>query len=185
MNRLAAVIAIACSGLFGVVGTARAQQSAGYDMRERLLNAGGHPAAGATMASAGFRVTLDAIGGLTAMPAIASATFQLNGGFVSGYPPPSEVTNVRFGPDGVSLGWDLDPAAGTYQVYRDALAALQGGGTGVCSQPNLAAPQTTDPQVPASGGWFYLVTSRNRLGEEGTKGFASSGVERLNTLPCP
>jgi hypothetical protein len=185
MNRFAVVVAIASAWLIAAVAPARAQQSAGYDMREHSLNAAGHPEAATVMASAGFRITLDALGGLTAMPVTASASFQLNGGFVSGYPPPSEVTNVRFGPDGVSFAWDLDPASGTYQVYRDALSALQGGGTGLCTQQNLASPVTTDPQVPASGGWFYLVTSRNRLGEEGTKGFTSGGAERLNTLPCP
>jgi len=184
MSRSVAVVAIACWALAGAVSTARAQQSSGYDMREHLFDAGGHPVAGTAMASAGFRITLDAIGGLTAMPAIASASFQMNAGFVSGYPPPSEVTGVRFGPDGVSLAWNIDPAAGTYQVYRDSLSALHGGGTGVCYQQNLMSPGTTDPQPPASG-FFYLVTSRNRLGEEGTKGYASSGVERLNTLPCP
>jgi hypothetical protein len=184
MNRLRAVVAIACWGFVGAAAPARAQQSPGYDMREHVFNAGGHPEAGTAMASAGFRITLDAIGGLTAMPATASASFQMNAGFVSGYPPPSEVTSVRFGPDGVSLAWDPDPGAGTYQVYRDSLSALHGGGTGVCYQQNLMSPGTTDPHPPASG-FFYLVTSRNRLGEEGTKGFASSGAERLNTLPCP
>ena len=32
---------------------------------------------------------------------------------------------------------------------------------------------------------FYLVTSRNRLGEEGPKGFDHLGVERGNPVPCP
>ncbi len=30
-----------------------------------------------------------------------------------------------------------------------------------------------------------LVTARNRLGEEGTRGFRSSGAERPGLSPCP
>jgi hypothetical protein len=184
MNRLLAGVAIACCGLAVAAPPARAQQSAGYDMREHVIDSGGHPSGGTVMTSAGFRISLDAIGGPTAMPATTSASYQVNAGFVPGYTPPTEVTNVRFGPDGVSLAWDPDPAAGTYEVYRDLLSALHGGSTGACLQPNLTSPGTVDPQAPASG-FFYLVTSRNRLGEEGTKGFSSSGAERLNILPCP
>ncbi|PYT33187.1 MAG: hypothetical protein DMF52_16120 [Acidobacteria bacterium] len=42
----------------------------------------------------------------------------------------------------------------------------------------------SDPTIPPQG-FFYLITSRNRLDEEGIKGHASSGVERANPLPCP
>ena len=30
-----------------------------------------------------------------------------------------------------------------------------------------------------------LVTARNRLTEEGTKGFTSAGAQRSNPAPCP
>ena len=43
----------------------------------------------------------------------------------------------------------------------------------------LAAP------VPAGNGYFYLVTARNRLWEEGTKGSSSAGAQRANPAPCP
>jgi hypothetical protein len=40
--------------------------------------------------------------------------------------------------------------------------------------------------VPDPGqGFFYLVTARNRLAEEGTKGSTSAGVPRSNAFPCP
>ena len=179
-----AVTLLLASILCDIVVPALAQQSAGYDLREHNLNAGGHPAGGAIPSSADDRITLDAIGGPVAMAISSSAGFQLSAGFVSGYPPPGEVKNLRFGADAVSLGWDVEPGAGTYQVYRDLLDSVAGGG--VCAQPGLILPQASDAQSPPTGrGYFYLVTSRNLLGEEGTKGFASNGVERLNTLPCP
>ena len=42
-----------------------------------------------------------------------------------------------------------------------------------------------DDPVVAGACLFYLVTARNRLGEEGTKGYRSPGIERPNDAPCP
>ena len=183
MSRAASGMVLAAV-LLACVAPASAQQSAGYDLREHILNAGGHPAGGVVPASAGYRITLDAIGAPVATQTGASPSFQLSGGFVAAHPPPGEVKNLRFGPDAVSLAWDAEPGAGTYQVYRDLISGLAGGG--VCSQAGILLPQASDPQVPpVAVGYFYLVTSRNSLGEEGTKGFASSGAERWNGLPCP
>lgn len=177
-------VTVLAAVLLACASPAWAQQSAGYDLREHTLNAGGHPAGGVVPASAAYRITLDAIGAPVAAQGALSASFQLSGGFVAAHRPPGEVKNLRFGPDAVSLAWDAEPGAGTYQVYRDLFTGLAGGG--VCAQGGLAAPQASEPLVPPAGlGYFYLVTSRNSLGEEGTKGFASSGAERLNSLPCP
>ena len=47
------------------------------------------------------------------------------------------------------------------------------------------ASSAQDTDVTAPGKFFlYLVTVRNRLGEEGTKGFSTNG-ERPNPTPCP
>jgi hypothetical protein len=46
-------------------------------------------------------------------------------------------------------------------------------------------PTATDPASPPPDSiYFYLVTAENRLGEEGTKGYSSSGVERHGS-DCP
>jgi hypothetical protein len=56
----------------------------------------------------------------------------------------------------------------------------------VCLQSGLLVGSAADIQSPPAGsGFFYLATARNRLGEEGTKGFASSGTRRVNPSPCP
>ena len=184
MSRVAKGVPVFLLVLLVSAPHARGQQSAGYDLREHVFNAGGHPAAGTIPSSAGYRISLDAIGGSGALAISSSPAFQLSAGFVSGYPPPGEVKNLMLGADAVSLAWDVEPGAGTYQVYRDLMSGLGSGG--ICSLSGLALPQASDAQVPPAGqGYFYLVTSRNLIGEEGTKGFASNGVERLNSLPCP
>ena len=166
-----------------LVPPALGQESASYDLSEHAFNAGGHPAGGIVSSSAGYRMSLDAIGGGLSSGGLASSSFSVQAGFVLSYPPPGEVKNLKF-TSAASLTWDVDSAAAAYEIYRDVLSALPGGSTGTCLQAGVAANVTTDPSIPASG-FFYLVTSRNSLGEEGTKGFASSGAERPNPLPCP
>ncbi|HET8948137.1 MAG TPA: hypothetical protein VFQ07_14260 [Candidatus Polarisedimenticolia bacterium] len=184
-GRPAAAFAAAAVGLLLGATTAVAQQSPSYDLREHTLNAGGHPASGAVQSSATYRVSLDAIGDFAGTPS-SSVSFQVGPGFVPAHPPPSEVTGVLFRPDNVTFTWNVEPAAGTYQVYRDLLSRLQLGATGTCWQSGLVSPQAVDAQLPAAGaGYFYWITSRNSLAEEGTKGFRSSGLERPNPLPCP
>jgi hypothetical protein len=57
---------------------------------------------------------------------------------------------------------------------------------GTCLQAGIAATTATDPAIPPPlTGWFYLVTVRNDLREEGTMGHASGGASRPNTSPCP
>ena len=43
-------------------GAALAQQSASFRLTEHTFNAGGHPSNGTVPSSAGYRITLDAIG---------------------------------------------------------------------------------------------------------------------------
>jgi hypothetical protein len=162
---------------------ARGQGSASYRLSDYAINAGGHPMAGTAMASTHFRISLDAIGD-PAGQSTSSPSFQIVPGLAGSHPPPGEVKNLQFAADAKSMSWDVEPAAGVYELYRDLVSALHSGSAGVCLQGGLQANAATDLQVPASG-YFYLVTSRNSLGEEGTKGYASSGAERPNPLPCP
>jgi len=176
-----ALLAIAISAMSTV---AMAQTSASYKLTEFTLNGGGRPANGSIASSASYRIKLDAIGDTVAATGLSSASHHLDDGFVSAYPPPGEVRNERWTGKTV-LSWDPEGSVGTYEVYRDLMSSLPGS-FGACFQSPLLAETATDAASPAAGtAWFYLVTARNRLGEEGTKGFRSSGVERPNASPCP
>ncbi len=97
---------------------------------------------------------------------------------------PSEVQNLAWSSDS-TLVWNPDPAASNYELYSDLLSNLPGG-FGTCLDSSISSATATDTTVPPSGaGWFYLVTSRNVLHEESTKGFGSNGTQRSNAAPCP
>jgi hypothetical protein len=175
------LLAIALSAMSTV---AMAQTSASYKLTEFTLNGGGRPANGASATSASYRIKLDAIGDAAVATGLSSASHHMDDGFVSLYPPPGEVRNERWTGKTI-LSWDPEGSVGTYEVYRDLLSSLPGS-FGVCLQSPLTAETATDAASPASGtAWLYLVTARNRLGEEGTKGFRSNGIERPNASPCP
>jgi hypothetical protein len=165
-------------------GAARAQTSASFKLTEFTLNNGGDPVNGSTAASASHHVTLDAIGDGVIAVALASASYHADAGFVDAYPPPGEVVQVRF-TDKQTVVWQPEWTVGSYDVYRDGLSTLPGGSTGTCFASVLTAETATDAASPSSGsGYFYLVTAKNRLGEEGTRGFRTSG-ERPNAPACP
>jgi hypothetical protein len=176
---LAALIALA------TIGAAQAQESASFRLKEHVLNAGGSPAGGATPGSASYRVSLDALGeGVLPRP-MSSASFRLDGGFGAAYPPPGEVTGLRF-LDETTLAWNPERSVGLYNLYRDLLGALSGSSAGACEQQGLAGETATDSDaVPVGDGYFYLVTAENRLGEEGTRGADSAGASRPTTGACP
>ena len=71
-----------------------AQQSASYKLNEFAMNEGGHPADGAILASASFRIKLDAIGDGLASPTMSSSGFHMDASFVATYPPPGEVRGL-------------------------------------------------------------------------------------------
>jgi hypothetical protein len=161
-----------------------AQQSASYKLTEFALNAGGNPSNGASAASSSWRIRLDAIGDSVLGAGTASASWHLDSGFVEVYAPPAEVQNVRWSGKG-TINWDPEKSVGVYDVYRDIVGTLPGS-FGSCFQSSITGETWTDASLPAAGtGWFYLVTARNRLGEEGTKGFRTGGTERPNPSPCP
>ncbi len=164
---------------------ATAQSSAHFKLQESAFNAAGHPADGAVLTSSHFRIRLDAVGDSVAASGLSSASFHAGGGFAAGYPPPGEVSHLRF-TSRTALTWDPERSTGTYSLYRGLVASLPGLVFGTCSQSGLTGNQTTDAGSPPVGSsWFYLVTARNLLGEEGTKGSMSSGAERPNPSPCP
>jgi hypothetical protein len=164
---------------------ALAQTSASYHLNEHIFNAGGQPANGTVSTSASFHLKLDAIGDAAVVSAMTSASFHSSGGFVGDYPPPGEVSGLTF-TSLSSMVWNPEKSVGYYELYRDSLTSLSSGGTGTCFLSALTTESASDETVPWLGdGRVYLVTARNLLTEEGTKGYRSSGAQRPNPLPCP
>ena len=169
-------------GLLG--GVALAQESASYRLNEHALNAGGRPAAGVVLQSSSYTISLDAIGDAVVASSLASASYQISAGLAQAYPPPGEVLGLSF-VDKETMVWDAERSAGVYNLYRDLTSELSDLGFGLCEQPALPEATATDADpVPSGGCFFYLVSARNLLGEEGTKGFQSDGTERQGTF-CP
>jgi hypothetical protein len=180
-----AVVTILLAGAAVAGSPAWAQQSASYKLSESAVNAGGRPVNGAGASSASYRVSFDAIGEAAGGGTLSSASYRVGSGFVAWFPPPGETTGLRFA-DRTTLRWDPERSVGVYNVYRDFVSALAGGGTGACFVNGVTTEQATDAGSPGAGkGFFYLVTAKNRLAEEGTKGNRSSGSERPNPAPCP
>ena len=180
-RRLAGVLA----GLMLLaLASASAQQSVSFQLEEHVFNAGGNPDGGVILTSANFQITLDSIGEGVAMTGLSSASFQMEGSFGSAYPPPGEVSVMRF-LDNLTLAWDPERSAGIYNLYRDFASSLPGA-FGMCEQQDLPGATATDtPRPPLVGdAYFYLATVENRLLEEGTKGFQTSETERQGTV-CP
>ncbi len=164
---------------------AAAQQSSNFKLEEQAFNSGGNPTGGVVLSSTSFKITLDSIGESVAERGLGSASFGLDAGFAARYRPPGEVLELRL-TDSVTLIWHAESSVGRYNLYRDLMSNISSLGYGGCEQYDLTTETTTDTdEVPVNDGYFYLVTAENRLGEEGTKGFDSDDVERLNLLPCP
>jgi hypothetical protein len=87
-----------------------------------------------------------------------------------------------------TLRWAPELSAEWYEIYRGTIASLPGT-YGTCFAGDILASvanSAADPANPPAGeGFFYLVTARNRLREEGPKGFGSDGALEGNPLPCP
>jgi len=160
-----------------------AQQSVDYRVEEHVFNAGGHPLGGTVPTSAGFQISLDALGDGITGTSLAGTSFRVDGAFVSAYTPPGEILALRF-TDALTLVWNPERSVGHYNIYRGGVGSFLPD-YGTCSQPPVFQTTTTDGSAPSPGqGFFYLVTAENRLREEGTKGFDSGGNERTGTV-CP
>jgi hypothetical protein len=175
--------------LFGVVlllsaPCSFAQESASYRLAEHAFNEGGHPDAGLIVSSASYRITLDAVGDSVTGLGLSSASYTMEGGFVSRYPPPAEVLGLIF-LDRTTLGWQAEKSASHYDLYRGLATAVSGSYAGACHEAGIAGETTTDGESPpAAEGFFYLVTATNSLGEEGTRGTRDPGVQRAETGQC-
>ena len=100
---------------------------------------------------------------------------------------PGEAENLQF-TDATTLIWDPERSRGSYALYQGLVAVPFDAGYGLCEQPPpvLATETATVTGLPGTGdARFFLVTARNRLAEEGPKGFDYLGVERGNPVPCP
>ena len=156
-----------------VVTPLAAQQSSSYKLAEHTLNAGGHPEGGAVLTSASYRISLDSIGEGLAGVGMNSPSYSMDGSFGACYPPPGEVHGLRF-TDAQTMVWNPEKSVGLYNLYRDDLGEVSAGGN--CLQQDLAGETATDTDpVEVGEGFFYLVTAKNRLGEEGSKGFGRTG----------
>ena len=183
MNRTAIVIVLAAVLVLAALPTP-GQQSASFKLKESAVNAGGRPLNGTVAASASFRIALDSIAENAPARGLTSSSFRMDSGLISAYPPPGETLGLRF-TDRTTLRWTPEKSVGTYNLYRDLLAALPGN-YGTSFKAAIAGTTWVDSTTPPTGaGWFYLVTAENRLAEEGTKGYRSDNVERSNPLPCP
>jgi len=159
-----------------------AQTSPSYQNQEHMVNGGGNPAP--ALDSTNFKITLSSIGEGLSGTGMSSAGYQMSGGFEPLYPPPGEVLNLTFTSKS-TLVWNPESSVGTYDVYRGLISSLPVS-YGVCLASGLTLDQTTDATSPAAGQcFFYLVTAKNRLAEEGTMGKKSDGTPRPDTAPCP
>jgi hypothetical protein len=162
-----------------------AQESPNYRLREHTLNAGGHPLDGTILSSMNYQIRLDAIGDAVAGVTLTGASYRMDAGFVSAYRPPGEIHALWF-EDRDTLAWFPEISAGDYNLYRNSLVNLAGMDYGVCREHDIPVSMTVDSDLPApDDGYFYLVTVKNRLNEEGTTGVDSSGTARPNPDPCP
>jgi hypothetical protein len=160
-----------------------AQTSASYQLTESVFNAGGNPAP--VLTSTSYQITLDSVGDSVSAATLSSASYGSSTGFPAAYPPPGEVATVTFS-NKTTLTWTPEGSTGTYNLYRGVVTDLPGT-YGACKTPaNIVGQTITDTDVPLSGQcFFYLVTAENRITEEGTMGYASSGAEHPNATPCP
>jgi hypothetical protein len=178
---------VLCLAACLVAGPAMAQQSAHYTIESASFNGEGSPAGGVIAQSAHYTLSMDSTGDAVIGSGLTGPGHGLDGGLVGSYPPPHEVTNLRF-TNATTLAWDPDPSIGDYAVYVGTVTRPFDPGFGICAQPppTLTSPTATAATTPSPGEvLFYLVTSRNRLSEESTKGFTSAGAERANPAPCP
>ena len=162
---------------------ATAQTSTSYKLTETTVNSGGDPRDGVILASPSFHIKLDSIGDAALSVGLASASFHMSGGFVGSNPPPGPVMGATLS-GATTLQWNPEPSAGVYEVYRGLMSSLPGT-FGTCFVGNIAGQSVTDTSSPPAGqAYFYLVTVRNRLGEEGPKGYQSNGALEGNPAPC-
>ena len=186
MRNTAIRLVILTATLTATLSMLHAQTSTSFKLNEFALNSGGTPisSTGSSLSSASFQIKLSSLGEGLIGPSMSSASFRVDSGFTQGLLPPGETEGILFTSQD-TLEWDAHLSAGSYNLYRDLYSNLTGLGFGQCEQQGLSGTSATDiDPVPTGDAFFYLVTVENRLGEEGTKGSQSDGIERLGNA-CP
>lgn len=183
------ILIVAFGALFLLGDMTTAQTSEDYKLEEYVFNAWGVSSQNQTPQSGSFELTLAMMGDAIVASGLNSSAFQLNAGFLAGYLPPGEVAHACGTPgngclvftNAQTLTWPDEPSAGVYSLYRGSMRD----DFGACEQAELPNPIATDTATPPSSeAFYYLLTVKNRLGEEGTKGFQSDMTERLGAT-CP
>jgi len=179
-------IAIGLLLALALAGAAWSQESASYRLTETSFDTGGQAGGDTVTGSTSFVVTLGALGSGGEAPMMSGPTYAMEGGFVASFQPPTEVAELLF-TDATTLVWAPEGSVGDYALYSGMVAVPFDSEYGTCSQPppQITATTATVTSIPPPGGaLFFLVSARNRLGEEGIKGLNSNGVIRANTAPC-
>ena len=96
---------------------------------------------------------------------------------------PDEVNNLWFGTDRVTLSWDAEPEAATYNLYRSYIHELSLSYLGTTLEGDITGTSYVDAVLPVEGtGFFYLVTAADRS-EEGPFGTCHSRGPSRFVLP--
>jgi hypothetical protein len=175
----------AAVALIALLGRTSQAAEVEYKIEEHALTAAGHPNQQLFLRSAGFRMTLDALGEAATHPPVWNGQFEMWGGFPGGFPPPGEIRGLRFDTKN-TLVWEPEWSGGGYHVYRSTMS--DGSGESGCLWSGLKEETAAaDGAIRLVEGtrWFYLVAATNRLGEQGTLGIRSDGAERSFGPACP
>ncbi|MBP7147715.1 MAG: VCBS repeat-containing protein [Acidobacteria bacterium] len=100
---------------------------------------------------------------------------------------PPDVTGLAWS-SATLLGWEAEPSAVEYHVYRGALDGLSYANYGACRDgfdANRSDTLFLDAEVPAAGqGLFYVVTAEDASAAESSLGLGTC-AERGNFAACP
>lgn len=170
--------------LWGVASICHGQTSASYRLTEYTFNNGGNPSPALT--STHYRISFDALGDGILGGRLSSASYKADSGFVSYFPPPGEVLNLRFS-NATTMAWTPEQSVGKYDVYWGPLSGLPAGDYGDFASCGLGSNTAADPSgaPPPGTAYFFLVSANNTLNEEGTLGQRSDGTTRANPGLCP
>jgi hypothetical protein len=113
---------------------------------------------------------------------LASAVYNDQVGSGAGKAYVSFLDPIRAQADADSVSWSASFPFEAFNVYRGEVAELRAG-YGECFAAGVAGTRVADPEPPAGGALFYLVSGLNG-GIESPLGFTSSGARRSAATPC-
>lgn len=161
------------------------QQSASYRLSEGVFNSCGR-AGSSALTSATYRIRLDAMGGSFSDLPLSGPSLRLAGGFVADYRPAGPVPGLSFSASD-ALEWGPERSAGSYNVYRGALPSFPlASDASTCLLSGLTSRSVGSLTAPPPGqAFYYFVSARNLLDEEGPSRVDPSGVPHAPSNPCP